>query len=235
MKQLYVVRIVAVLVAGALVLAACGVSVVPPKVRIVLGSGDTTVTGSDKTATESREVSGFSGVRLDGAGQLTIKQGDTESLSITADDNLLPYLTSEVSGQTLVLGIKSGTRISTSNKIVYQVTAKTLNAIDIEGGAEVDAQGINADSLAVTLKGGATLKVAGKVSQQSVTFDGGGNYDGQALDSETAQVTCKGAGLIVVRVSKTLDVKIDGAAVVEYIGSPQVTKSVTGLGIVRQK
>src|SRR5215831_14013845 len=70
------------------------------------------IKGSGKSATESRNVSGFTSVEIDGSGALQVEQTGTESLTITADDNLLQYLTSEISGGRLKLGTKSGTSIN---------------------------------------------------------------------------------------------------------------------------
>jgi hypothetical protein len=56
--------------------------------------------GSGQLTTESRPVSGFTKVELSGTGELTIEQTGTESLTISAEDNILPRLTSEVSGDT---------------------------------------------------------------------------------------------------------------------------------------
>jgi hypothetical protein len=76
-----------VVVATVLVLPACSV-----------------VTGSGQTESETREVSGFTRVDLSGSGEVTVVQGDVESLTVEADENVLPVLTSDVSDSTLKLG-----------------------------------------------------------------------------------------------------------------------------------
>src|SRR5687767_1144824 len=63
---------------------------------ILSGCGLKTVDGSGNVVVEQREVSGFSAVSMSGFGELIIQQTGKESLSITADDNLLPLLTSKV-------------------------------------------------------------------------------------------------------------------------------------------
>jgi hypothetical protein len=40
---------------------------------------------------------------------------------------------------------------------------------------------------------------------------------------------------VVVRVSKTLDVRINGVGTVEYIGSPQITKAINGIGTLKER
>jgi hypothetical protein len=67
--------------------------------------------------TETRSVRGFNTVTLEGSGQLVLEQAGTESLTITADDNLLPYLTSDVSDGHLTLGTKPGTNIDSSTPV----------------------------------------------------------------------------------------------------------------------
>ena len=67
-----------------------------------------TVTGSGKSATEEREVGPVTEVALSGIGNLTIRQGDTPGLTVTADDNILPLIETETSGKKLTIRTKSG-------------------------------------------------------------------------------------------------------------------------------
>jgi hypothetical protein len=66
--------------------------------------------GSGNVISESRSVTDFTGVELSGSGKLIIEQSDVESLTITADDNLLPDLTAEVRDSRLLLGTKKVTQ-----------------------------------------------------------------------------------------------------------------------------
>src|SRR5436190_2283958 len=75
--------------------------------------------GSGKIVTDPRTVSGFSAVSLSGGGRLVIDETGTESLTVTTDDNLLRYVTTEVHGDTLELGIDPMTNISPTEDIVF--------------------------------------------------------------------------------------------------------------------
>ena len=55
------------------------------------------LTGSGKPVTETRAVSGFTGISFSVPGQLELTQGDQESLVITADDNVLPEFQKKIS------------------------------------------------------------------------------------------------------------------------------------------
>jgi hypothetical protein len=63
-------------------------------------------------------------VAFSGVGQLTITQGNTESLTVVADENLLPYLTSSVSNNTLQLGQQANVSIQSAKSIAFLVTVK---------------------------------------------------------------------------------------------------------------
>lgn len=63
--------------------------------------------GSGNLITEEREVSDFDRVELASDGELMLTQGGSESLIIEAEDNVMSYITSEVRGGTLVLGLKT--------------------------------------------------------------------------------------------------------------------------------
>src|SRR5262249_24541080 len=76
--------IVAIAGLAALALTACEVHV--GRVDVVRGSGN--------VKSESRDVRDFDRVGVSGVGTLTITQGSTESLTIQAEDNLLPLLRS---------------------------------------------------------------------------------------------------------------------------------------------
>ena len=95
------------------------------------------VNGSGQVETETRPVSGFTGIDLAGSGEVTIEQGDAESLTIEADDNVLPELTSEVSGSMLTLDTKPGTTVRSLNPIRYRVTVKDLTALSLSGSGSV--------------------------------------------------------------------------------------------------
>jgi hypothetical protein len=67
-------------------------------------------------------ATGFTKVELSGTGELPIEKTGTESLTISAEDNILPRLTSKVSGDTSILGTKPNTTIVTTKPITYSLT-----------------------------------------------------------------------------------------------------------------
>jgi hypothetical protein len=89
--------------------------------------------------TETRAVSGISGVSVNGVGLLLIEQTGSESLTVTAAENILPLVTTEIVGDLLILGIQPNTQINTTQGIVYRLTVRQLDRITLSGATQAEA------------------------------------------------------------------------------------------------
>ena len=196
-----------------------------------VGAAGTTV-GSGQLKTETRSVSGFRAVTLAAAGDMTITQTGTESLSISAEDNLLPFITTDVSGDTLRIAVPPGTMLRSTRPIHYVLTVARLDTLTLSGAGNITGSGLTADALRVTLSGAGKLTLSGTVAQQEVLLSGAGLYDASSLQTSTAKVTVSGLGSARVNVRDALDATVSGAGSIVYFGNPTVTQHVTGAGSV---
>ncbi|HEX9068176.1 MAG TPA: head GIN domain-containing protein [Ktedonobacterales bacterium] len=217
--------------------------------------GGNTVRGSGNVITQTRQVSGFTAVALSGAGDLQITQTGTESLSIEAEDNVMPLILTAVTNGKLNMGFEPNVNVNLTKPVVFHLTVKDLRELDLSGAATATIGTLTADTLTVsvsgagsitctslatstltaTLSGAAKGTVSGAATSQTVTMSGAGNY--QAADFLTKDTTLhiSGAGNAIVAASATLNVDISGVGTVEYIGSPKVTQQLSGAGTVRKR
>ncbi|MEM7357308.1 MAG: DUF2807 domain-containing protein, partial [Acidobacteriota bacterium] len=163
------------ILAVALLLTACD----GPRIRVT--APDATI-GSGRVTSESRTVTGWSGVTLDGVGRLVIDQTGSESLIITAEDNILPLLRSEVAGGFLELGFDVSGSVSATRQILFEATARRLDGLRIRGAAEIDAAGIDSSFFTVDLSGAGNIRARGRVDQQEISISGAGRYDAENVD-----------------------------------------------------
>jgi hypothetical protein len=212
--------------------------------------------GSGHVTTQTRDVSGFTGVSMTWQGDLSITQGDTEGLSIEAEDNILPLIITNVQGGKLIIGLKEGFTggvVVPTKPVKYNLQVKNLNSIDVSGAGTVTAaslksdnlklsssgaanmnlQQINATSLSTDTSGAGNLTLAGQVQTQDISISGFGNYNAGDLQSDSATLELSGTGSATVWAAKSLSVKISGAGNVSYYGSPQVTQTLSGVGSVK--
>jgi hypothetical protein len=191
--------------------------------------------GSGQLATQSRQVSGFTSVELTGVGELSIDQTGTESLTVSAEDNLLPLLTSKVEGDTLILGKKPNNRIVTTKPITYTLTMKDITGLAVSGSGTINAPKLSTDALRIEISGSGMITTAGNADDQSLEISGSGRYLADGLTTKTTTAEISGSGTASVVASDALDVKISGSGTLTYSGNPQVTQTVSGSGRLIKK
>jgi Putative auto-transporter adhesin, head GIN domain len=238
-------RFLAIVVLGVLALAACGPT--------FGGATGRVVTPSDVVVTEERQVSGFDALSFEGLGQVTITQGDSESLSITGPENVLPLIETAVEGSTLRVWMTGRVRLESDVRLVFTLTVRDLTALTNSGAGEfligpletpelsvtnsgagsVAIEQISTQRLTVTNSGAGETTVAGTAADLMVSNNGLGGFAGAELRSQRATVDISGMGGATVWASERLAVTISGAGQVEYYGSPQVSQNISGAGSVR--
>jgi hypothetical protein len=217
--------------------------------------GGAKVQGSGKIVKQSRNLAHFTGINLNLPGDLVLKLGNTESITIETDDNVLPAIESVIEDGVLrIRPVKRNTNLHTKHlKII--VTAKSIDRlalsgsgsiesdalkggklnVDIGGSGSIDVKGIDAEALAVSLGGSGDLKSgAGKVNSLSVAIGGSGDVDLGRVQSNDASVSVAGSGEAIVWARAGLSVTIAGSGDVSYYGDPKVSKSVVGSGEVER-
>jgi hypothetical protein len=209
---------------------------------------------------EKRLISSFSGLKLSDHGQVTVRQGPKESLTIEAEPELMPKIRSDVKNDTLHLKLEqdwmdrlvSGLRSLMGSPIKYMLTVKRLNRIYIGGKFDViihdldtkelailssglghvEMGSLQAERLDVALSGRAKFIGSGNVIEQTIQVSGSGDYLASQLQSKRTTVQITGHGSAQVWADKSLDVEITGLGQVQYTGDATVKPTITGLGSV---
>ena len=178
--------------------------------------GSTTITGSGDVVTREEPITDFDKVDVSHAFQVDISQGDTFSVIVRVDDNMVEYLEVVKQGDTLKIGLKpSGashvtvTGFKSTKDLDVNLSGASRLRGDIEAGdATFDASGASR----VTLNG----------SARNMTVEGSGasQIDLSDFAVADAKVKLSGASAATVNPSGTLDVDASGASDVYYLGNP---------------
>jgi hypothetical protein len=219
--------------------------------QLVSGSG-TSLRGSGNVVTESRPVSGFDSISVCCSMRLILTQGNSESLEIEADDNLLPEIESVVTDGELIVRFKDsfgGVRLLNTSPIIVRVSAIQINGVDISGGGRMESTGpvqtsqfaldisggsqgamddLQAETLSAEISGGSRIELVGNVAEQTISLSGGSNYLAGDLQSQTATLDMSGGGRATLWVTEILNVDLSGGANASYYGSPMINQSLSG-------
>lgn len=211
------------------------------------------IKGSGKLATETRALTGFSKISLEGDMEVYVTQGATESVRIEADHNLLKHITTTIEGGELE--ISSNESLNSENPIKVYVTADDLSALRMAGSGKLITQtpftskdfstsiagsgsiaaNIVAEKLTASIAGSGNVILKGTADLASVSVAGSGDVKGFDLITKTASVDIAGSGNCELSTTDQLTGNIMGSGSIYYHGDPKLNKSIMGSGDIQKK
>lgn len=192
------------------------------------------VQGSGTTKSEKREIAGFKEVEASGAINLEIVAQKGFSVEVEADDNLLQYIKTEVSGDTLKVFTKD--KISPKTKLLVRISIPELTALDVSGASGATVSNIKTDSLKLEASGASKIKIDGQAIRLEAVASGASGIDAEGLIVENADVEASGASNTIVSPTNELKADSSGASTVYYTGEPKsVSPKTSGASSVKKK
>ena len=193
-----------------------------PFAGCAIGGGG--VVGSGTVATETRPAAAFTAVEAAGPLQVVVEPGETDGLTVTADDNLLPLLVAEVRDGTLVVRFTENVRPQTPVRV--EGSAATLSELTVSAAASVTASEMRTDALAVNVSSAAHASLSGYAKSLTVEASSAAKLDAEGLAAGAVRVTAGSAAEVTVSAAESLAVDAASAASVRYALSPGVTPEV---------
>ncbi|MEP7075730.1 MAG: head GIN domain-containing protein [Acidobacteriota bacterium] len=194
------------------------------------------VSGSGNVVTQNRDVSNFKAIDVSGVFKVeAVAQKDFE-VAVQADDNLMPFIKTEVRGDTLY--IESEKRLKSSGPIIIRISAPEFTNVEASGATNISVKDLNSNELGLNSSGASKVLLQGLVNNLVVDVSGASNIDAGDLAAQTAKVDASGACSVSVNVSNHLDVDASGASKIFYSGtvkSENIVKSTSGASRVVQK
>lgn len=192
------------------------------------------IKGNGKIKKEKREITDFTKLEVGGVYRLNIKCGGEPSLTITAEENLLPLIRTRVLGDKLKIDNKKN--ITTHKDIIIEITVNELNSIECSGAAIIDVKEIDTQEFDVDLSGAACINLEGETKKLHIQLSGAGNFDSSELKAKDVYISVSGAANAIVYASNFLDASVYGVGSIVYYGNPKNTKTnVSGFGSIMRK
>jgi hypothetical protein len=205
--------------------------------------------------TEARAVSGFHAVALGINARIEIRQGTSEALSISGDDDVVPMVETLVEKGVLEIRWKNERDHPVRYKeLAIELHVRDLDAIMLGGSGRIHAAKLVAASFAAhiggsgavvldaleakdataTIAGSARLDVGGHADSLKATLAGSGELSAGKFEVRNAQATLQGSARAIVWARETLSATIAGSGEVEYYGRPSVRQTIAGSGVVKR-
>jgi hypothetical protein len=191
------------------------------------------IRGNGHVKTDERQVGSFANIDAGGAFEIEWQSG-TPSVRFTTDENLLPYIENDVSGDTLHLRTREHVWPTHGIKVV--ISSPTRAGAKLRGAVKLTANKLSGPAFAVESKGASEVLLDGKIDKLLVDMTGASQLAADGLQTKSAEISTTGAGDADITVSETLKVVITGAGKVTYSGNPvTIQKNITGAGSIRRK
>ncbi|MGK5048056.1 head GIN domain-containing protein [Janthinobacterium sp. GB4P2] len=203
------------------------------------------IQGSGKLQKQTREVGSFHGVALSVQGTVELRIGNTDSVTIEADDNILPLIETVVENGTLRIRPARRNTIFRQSNLTIVIQARQVERISVGGSGSITATGLRAEKLrfdvggsgsidardldsrmtSISIGGSGNFKASGKTEQLTASVGGSGNIQAGRLAAREVQVSIGGSGEAEVWAKDDLTISIGGSGEVSYYGDPRISRS----------
>ena len=221
-----------------------------------------TIKGNGKVITKEYQFADFDKISFVGSAEFIYEQSEaTPSVTVTIDENLLPYLEVKVKGSELHVGPKTEGMLGRSKDLrptVFKIkgNSKALEEVNLAGSGSFKAdQMVRTKELELNLSGSGTMRIAmlqadelegnvagsgnlilkGKVREAKYNVAGSGDVKAEDCESEEVEGNVAGSGNLEVYAVRELTGNIVGSGDIFYKGDPKVKSSCIGSGKVRKR
>jgi hypothetical protein len=213
-----------------------------------------TISGNGNVVKQSREVSGFSGLKVTTGIDAVITQGEKESVMVEADENLQDYIKTEViDGK---LKIYSDKNIRNAKKKKVYIEYKKLVSIDISSAGDVEGTNtlvtdeldiemssagdltltLEADRLEISISSAGDARLSGKLNTLKADLSSAGDLKAFELEARTGDVSVSSAGSAGVFITEEASFQCSSAGSINYKGEPRLKNvSTSSAGSVNKK
>jgi hypothetical protein len=191
------------------------------------------IRGNGHIKSDERTMSAFA--NIDASGAFVIEwQNGAPTLRITTDQNLLPYIESHISGDTLQLRTRE--RIWPTHGIKVVISSPARTGARISGAVKLTAKQLTGPRFALEATGASRVSLDGSIDGLLADMTGASELEASGLQTRTAEISTTGAADADIAVAETLKVAITGAGKVNYSGNPPtIEKHISGAGSIRRK
>lgn len=191
------------------------------------------INGSGKRVLQKRDIGTFKSIETEGAFTIEVTCQKGLSLEVEGDDNVLPFVTAEISNN--VLHLKNSKGYSVSQPVKFMISVPDLEGLSVSGAGKIDIKEMKNEKFEIDATGAPYITVTGNTGVVNIDSSGAGKIDTNKLRASRGVVESNGTSIIDLYVSDELDVTVSGPSTVTYRGDPVVNKTINGPGRVERR
>lgn len=205
---------------------------------------------------QKRDIDGFKSLSLGVAGDLYLKQGNSFSVELEGDKDLLEVIETEVRNGRLVIR-RSNWRIMRNAQVTVYITMPEINGLSVSGSGTLEAKGpVNGDDLDISvsgsgkiilndlkaervdcsISGSGNIRLKGSANDYvELSISGSGKFDGEEFRTGDMEIDISGSGNCRCWVEGDLEARVSGSGDIYYKGdTKRVDARISGSGKIRE-
>ncbi len=199
-----------------------------------------TIKGNGILKKETREASGYTGIQSQGALNVIVLYGNANTISVEADENLLPYIETLVENGKLIIRTKNKVNLKSNERLTVHASLTKLTSLVLSGSGNITGDGAfsNSGRTEVRLSGSGNIKLgADSFNELDVAISGSGNVVLKGNNSNNITASISGSGNIDCSNFSTNDVfaKVSGSGDIRVYANKSIDAKVSGSGNIYYK
>ena len=182
-----------------------------------------TVEGNGNSTTKSFNVSEFTKIDASSAFEIDVQVGESQSVEIRTDENLMKYVEVTVKNNTLFLELENNTNLNGDMKAVISV--ESLKSIDLSGACKINVENIKTDDFTVDVSGACKGTLSGNVENLTLDLSGATKLNTVELKAKNLNIDMSGASKLEVHCENSFTADGSGASKIIVYGDPKTTKT----------
>jgi hypothetical protein len=202
------------------------------------GQSRHTVHGNNKVIKTDRDAASFNGLQVSSGIDVYLKQGNNETITVEADENLHKYIITETKGGVLHVYTDANirdaeiTRVYVTMKDVTSV--KTSSAGNVVGETPVKSDRLElsassagdiklevyANELEADISSSGDITLSGETDKLEANLSSAGDLNSYELKAREAVISVSSAGNADINVSERITARASSAGDINYKGDP---------------
>lgn len=212
---------------------------------------DFTIRGNGISATEGRITTDFHKVKSSGAFDVHITNGAETEVVVIAEENIIQYIETYVSGNTLNIDIQGLRNVKNRLPMEVYITTPELNGIKQSGSGQITSDYFYSSDVEIVLSGSGNISTAfeseeidalisgsgrlelfGVAERGDFSISGSGRIGAYEMSLRSCEAKISGSGSMWINAEQYIHAAISGSGNVHFYGNPEVDLHVSGSGDV---
>ncbi|MBK8846564.1 MAG: DUF2807 domain-containing protein [Bacteroidetes bacterium] len=208
------------------------------------------ITGSGNLEMQKREVGSFCGVSSSSGINVTLKNGKENMVSVTADDNILNLIITEVKDNRLIIKYKNNVNMKQSKACEVIVVMKEVCDLSASSGSKIKSTdtfsgnkielntssgasikvGLNANEISCSSSSGSAITLTGTADKMTANVSSNGEIKAGSMTISDVEAEASSGGEIDVNVNRSIVARASSGGEITYSGNPQTVDKKSSSG-----